>query len=96
MFEPGSMGDPFPLGSPGVATSGLQPGGPSWMGVRGPVGATPVPDVGRITPGDSVLAQVYPGMAGIASPVPAAGGLGQAPHANSSARLGPSSGTYPS
>jgi hypothetical protein len=89
MNQPGSMGDPFPPGSPGVATSGLQPGGPSWIGVRGPVGATPVFDVARITPGDSVLSVVSP-------PSPIREGFGQSPTAAAFARNSQGGGTYPS
>jgi hypothetical protein len=86
MFDPGSMGDPFAPGSPGVATSGAQNGGPFWIGVRGPVGATPVPAVAGITPGDSTLA--------ILTDQSSQGQ--QTQHSNSSGPLGLGGGTYPS
>ena len=84
MFAPGSMGDPFPPGTPGVANPGTQTGGPSWIGVRGPLNPLPVIAVAGTTPGDSVLVI-------LTDQSPA----GQAPAANSSAPLGLGGGTYP-
>jgi hypothetical protein len=89
--EPGDQGAPFTIGSPGVPASGADPGGPNWIGVRGPLNPTPVLTVGGITPGESILAIVSP-----PSPLAPTAGAGQAPHANSSARLSQGGGTYPS
>lgn len=86
-LEPGNMGDPPPPGAPGLPRPGTEPGGPFSV-QRIPV-AQPIsgPLVAGTTPGDSVLAQLI---------IEAQDGLGQAPEANSSARLQQGGGTYPS
>lgn len=90
LHQPGSMSDPPPPGAPGMPRPGTEPGGPS----VGWAGATIIPGPARagLTPGDSVrFVQLDPPL-----PIPAQGGQGRAPHANSSARLSAGGGTYPS
>lgn len=95
LHQPGTMADPPPPGAPGYARPGTEPGGPSCVGefsesaggtVPMPLARLGEPVVAFTTPGDSVVAQLN---------IPAQGGLGQAPQANSSARLQQGGGTMP-